>query len=125
MKKIWENYFKTNEIEKNNKIYRILGVPIFKRVVMKLVMSGKVSNYNLMEYSIKGLKEYEYQTRNNEFKHLLFCILMLIITIGLLYIGDYVKAVVSLILNIVVNIYPILLQRYNRIRIEIILLRHK
>lgn len=116
-----DNYFRSKKFEQNNKIYNLLGVPIYKKLVMRLVKSDKVINYNLMNLTISGLKEFEYQSRINEIKHIIIAILMAFISIGLCCVHDLTKALLSLVLNIFLNIYPICLQRYNRTRINRIL----
>ena len=88
---------------------------------MRMVKSEKVINYNLMNFTILGLKEFEYQSRINEIKHIIIAILMAFISIGLYCVHDLTKALLSLVLNIFLNIYPICLQRYNRTRINRIL----
>ena len=77
-----DNYFRSKKFEQNNKIYIFLGVPIYKKLVMRMVKSEKVINYNLMNFTISGLKEFEYQSRINEIKHIIIAILMVCISIG-------------------------------------------
>ena len=116
-----DHYFRSKKFEQNNKIYNSLGIPIFKKLIMRMVKNKKVRNYNLMQFSISGLKEFEYQSRINEIKHIIIAILMIFISIGLCCVHSYIKALLLLVMNIILNIYPICLQRYNRIRINKIL----
>ncbi len=48
--------------------------------------------------------------------HLFFAVVMLGLGIANYQDGEYAAVAVNLALNIVINVYPIMLQRYNRAR---------
>ncbi|WP_394804428.1 glycosyl-4,4'-diaponeurosporenoate acyltransferase CrtO family protein [Portibacter lacus] len=60
-----------------------------------------------------------------EFGHLIPFLLICLISIYLLVIGLIKLAVFTLLINIVGNLYPIILQRHHRMRIEKIRKRQK
>jgi hypothetical protein len=73
---------------------------------------------------INKLYRYERQTRNNELLH----IIATIGCIGLIFIADKKLSCLDIVfltsLNLYLNIYPIFLQRHNRIRIIKVLLNN-
>ena len=124
-----ERYYKTKQFEQDGKIYKYMGIHIYKKIIMCQVKNKKVNNYNLMTYSINGIKNFERESRYNEKVHMIIAIPMLLLMLFMCFftkdILDVLKTISILLLNIFVNIYPICLQRYNRIRINRILNRFK
>ena len=117
--KYFEFYFKPKKWEGKGKIYELLGVLTFKKLVVKLGRktgqnSSKPNNYYLWNKSIEGIKEYESKTRYNEIMHLVG---MLIPVIGLFKSDQDMYLQIILWFVLLINIHPFLLQRYNRIRI--------
>ena len=112
----------------NGMIYRLLGVPLFKRYVptsgdlvcrwrgQRLLPAGGYS-------ALKGLRRYEQRARVIEWRHLGGFLAMaagIQLTSSVL---DSVTVTLLWVFNLLVNLYPILLQRYNRLRIELVLRR--
>ncbi|MFZ4544665.1 MAG: hypothetical protein ACOYOA_11480 [Saprospiraceae bacterium] len=118
------NYFKPRKIElyRNRTIYELVGIRIFKKY---LPTSGdlvrKWSNIVQIKSSESGrineLYRIEQKTRTYEIRHIFGAVgfmAIVLITDKELTVLDVCFLVV---LNLCVNIYPIFLQRYNRIRI--------
>jgi hypothetical protein len=118
-----EWYFKPRDWERHEEglIYQRLGVKFFKKIVPTL---GEYVNHIINVHPIRdaeskeeALKEIEGFTRIFEVAHTIGlavmtpCILMPIIY------GDYVDAARVTAVTLSINIYPIMLQRYNRARI--------
>ena len=119
-------YFKPKTFERHNngKFYRILGVKIAQKIVMGVVGralrkkdEGKeADNYFIGNLNQDSLLRYEKGTRFNELFHVPFAALgfsQFAITLSQ---KQYALAVVGLIPGIV-NLYLIMLQRYNRSRV--------
>ena len=103
-------YFTPKFFEKSGRIYELLGVRIFKKFLptygdymLRLTGIRLINNG-----STETLKDYETATKIFEMIHLVFCLL-------------YICFSVSILLNLMINIYPIMVQRYNRARIYKIL----
>lgn len=126
-----KSYFKPKQIElyRDNTIYELLGIKLYKKY---LPMTGDLARkrrkiiqirFNRSE-RINELYKYERQTRNNELRH----IFATIGCIGLIFIVDKRLSCLDLVfltsLNLYLNIYPIFLQRHNRIRIINVLLNN-
>lgn len=124
-----KNYFKPKKIElyRNRTIYEFLGIKLYKKY---LPMTGDIARRrrNIIQIKlnkserINELYRYERQTRFNELRHIFATILC----IGLIFIANKklnwfdISFLTSL--NLYLNIYPIFLQRHNRIRIIKVLL---
>ncbi len=125
------NYFKPKKIEyyRNQTIYEFFGIKLYKKY---LPMTGDIARKrrNIVQIKlnkserINELYRYERQTRNNELRH----IIATIGCIGLIFINDKNLSSFDIIfltlLNLYLNIYPIFLQRHNRIRIIKVLLNN-
>lgn len=116
-------YFEPSKLEQlsGKSVYEYLGIRLFKRYLLptellirhlrgdKAVQGGRDV--------LKQLKQLEWETRRNEVIHLLA---MLVIGCLLVFKSAQVSArgfIVIAVINLYVNVYPIFLQRYNRIRL--------
>jgi hypothetical protein len=115
-------YFNLFSFELSGRLYEALGVHQFKRVAS----AGDFFNRqrrrsdpgfrNVMNYS--SAIEWEKQTRFNEIAHLCNLTFSLVMVIWLCSQGRYTWISEIVILNLVLNVYPMMLQRYNRGRIQ-------
>ena len=113
---------KTFEFYRDRTIYDLIGIKIYKKYLpttgdivrqKRKITQIKISNTG----KINELYKYERKTRNYEWRHVIGAIIFVGLTLMLyrkLTIFDWI---VLPILNLYINIYPIFLQRYNRIRI--------
>ena len=113
---------KTFEFYGGKTIYEWVGIKTYKKYLpttgdiirkRRNITQIKISNSD----KLKELYKYEIKTRNYEWRHIIGVIIFILLTIMLnrkLTIFDWFFLP---ILNLYINIYPIFLQRYNRIRI--------
>lgn len=118
-----ESYFTPREFEKkeNGKFYKNLGVhqfkkflPSFGNYVNKLANLNIISKFGSKE---KGLRNYIGFTRSMESIHLMGLLFGSGVVMQRLSEGDLKTAGYATLANVVANIYPIMVQRYNRARI--------
>ena len=129
-------YFKpkTFEFYQDRTIYNLIGIKIYKKYLpttgdiarkRKKITQIKLGAGNKVE----ELQKYEKQTRNYEWRHLIGLFVFIPVFILLTLLSDEKLTVFDWIflniLNLCINIYPILLQRYNRIRIIKVLERNR
>jgi glycosyl-4,4'-diaponeurosporenoate acyltransferase len=119
-----KNYFKPKRFElyRNKTIYEFIGINLYKKY---LPTTGDIvrKRRNIVQIElnksgrINELYRYERQTRNYELRHIIGTIGF----IAMIFIIDKRLNSFDLFflstLNLYINIYPIFLQRYNRIRI--------
>ena len=118
------NYFEPKRLELwgERSIYELLGVRFFKRYLLpteRLVnrLRGGKAMRGGQDVLHAELRRLEWETRRNEVIHLSA---LLLIT-GILLVKSPQLSMVQLFwilaINLYVNLYPILVQRYNRLRL--------
>ena len=114
------SYFKPQPFEQGGKIYRYLGVHLYRRLLV-LVGWEKISRQaNPIRNNLSDLRTCEYNTRVAELGHTLIALLVLALTPVVCRSWDEAKWL--LITNLLLNVYPIVVQRYNRPRYHRLLL---
>lgn len=119
-------YFKPKKFEyhHDSTIYELIGIKIYKKYLpttgdlvrrRKNIKQIDLSNSNKFE----ELYRYEKKTRNYELRHIIGAIGFVVIRF--LFDSSFKLTLLDFtilpIMNLYINIYPIFLQRYNRIRI--------
>jgi glycosyl-4,4'-diaponeurosporenoate acyltransferase len=129
-KKIADAYFEPKSFEKwqNGRIYEILGVRQFKKFVpfgyyMNSIIRKYVDpHHNLVSGEDCARLWGVYFTKTAEASHVALGILTAIPPITHAFKeGNYNSALLTGAVNLLVNVYPIMLQRYNRTRINNVL----
>ncbi len=118
------NYFEPKSFEryKNRTIYEYLGVKAFKKYLITdgdLVRRWRgIQQINhRRESRTRELKKAVGETIKFEVIHLFFLLLSLLIVLVQYHEMTLLKLSIIFLINLYANIYPIFLQRYNRIRL--------
>ncbi|WP_439880132.1 hypothetical protein ACSX1A_13285 [Pontibacter sp. MBLB2868] len=111
-------YYSSKKWEADGKIYKWFGVNGFRKVLVWVGWEKLNKASSPVKKCLNALKHLEYNTRQSEFGHLIifFIVLALALFVGLYY--GFKNIVWLLMLNIILNAYPIMVQRYNRPRIQ-------
>jgi len=100
------------------RVYKLLGVELYRRLLIK----SPFRKLNQRVY-LRGRKEYvtifHEETKRSETSHLIGLLIGLVFTGYFCYVNNKTQANLSIFFNLVMNVYPILLQRYNRIKIPL------
>ena len=131
LKDLCLRYFKPKRFElfRQKTIYDLIGIKTYKKF---LPTTGdlmrrwrKIKQIDLSQSDkVTQLHQYEKQTRTYEWRHIIGAILFVLLTMMLereLTLFDWIFLP---LLNLYINIYPIFLQRYNRIRIVKVLKKY-
>jgi hypothetical protein len=116
-----ERFHAICKIEKSGKIYRYLGVKNFKDLLTKNPFPTFTAKISLRDFSTAGLHKLEKDMRNAEAIHFLGFLTSLLIMILFGFFRDFRFFYFMIIFTIIINLYPVLVQRYNRNRIHKIL----
>ena len=112
-------YYEIKPFEQSGQVYERLGVSIFKKIVRRgpLTVFSPTLRFPA-ERSVSALKTLENEMRKAETSHLaIFCLILLLV--GYALVKGWFDAVAWLLLfNIFFNGYPVMLQRYNRLKIR-------
>lgn len=125
------SYFKpkTFEFYRDRTIYELIGIKIYKKY---LPTTGDIVRQKRKIVQIKidtadkinELYKYERRTRNYEWRHLIGVLVFILLALLIERKFTIFDWVFLTVLNLCINIYPIFLQRYNRIRIIKVLERN-
>ena len=112
-------YYDLKNFERTGRVYERLGVPLFKQLVRR----GPLSIFSPTlrfpkDKTVPALQHLDHEMRKAETGHVIICLLMLVF-IGYALLNGWFDAVGwMLAFNILINGYPIMLQRYNRLKLH-------
>lgn len=108
------SYFNVRPFENGGSLYTFLGVHLYRKL---LVWVGweKLNKKNCKIINKSSALQYaEYKTRSSETGHTLIFFIVALVT--LLVAKSLRDALWLIILNLLLNLYPVIVQRYNRPR---------
>lgn len=104
--------------EQKGKIYELLGINAFRKLLVLIGWEALIRKSNPIEKNTKALLHLHYQTKQSELGHIIIFFIVLGFNIYAALQFGIVQSLWLLVLNILLNLYPIFLQRYNRPRLE-------
>lgn len=116
-------YYNSNKWEAEGKIYKWFGVDEFRKVLVWVGWEKINKASNPVKKNLDALRHLEYSTRQSELGHL---IIFFIVSIFTLFVASHygvIQASWLFLLNVILNVYPIGVQRYNRPRLRKAILR--
>lgn len=111
-------YYNEKSWEQRGKIYESLGINSFRKFLVLIGWEKLNKKSNPVKKDTPILIQLHYRTKQNELGHLIIFIVVLGFNIFVAVKYGILQSLWLLVLNILLNLYPILLQRYNRPRIE-------
>jgi multisubunit Na+/H+ antiporter MnhB subunit len=118
-------YFNPYPFEKQGKLYRILGVEWYRTVLVKSGWERVRQQQTPIKNSMHSFQTYERATRVAEIGHIFIGAVVLIVTGYVLFTYSVSNALWLILSNILLNFYPILLQRYTRPRLQRIIAKFR
>lgn len=115
-------YFNEQPFEKGGRIYLFWGVTGFRKLLRSIGWEKATRRNFPLGKTYAALQQCERSTRVSELGHTLIAIIVLGITAYVCLRYTVVESVWLLLLNVLLNLYPILVQRYNRPRYRRVLL---
>tara|TARA_B100000795_G_scaffold64672_1_gene43771 strand:+ start:2194 stop:2766 length:573 start_codon:yes stop_codon:yes gene_type:complete len=112
-----DRYYEIKNPRVLNYTSKVLGIKYFRVLVLFFFWGKKNNQKKYFNGTKKGLHNFIYQTKQSEFGHLGALLLILVLTIYLLAHKYYFLTLIITLINILGNLYPIILQRTHRIRI--------
>ena len=117
------NYYSSKKWEDYGKIYKWFGIDEFRKVLVWVGWEKLHKASNPVKKNLEALKHLEYNTRQSEFGHLIIFFIVLLPTLFVGFYYGFIQSLWLIILNIILNAYPIGLQRYNRPRLQKLLIK--
>lgn len=115
-----ENYYKIQRIPFQKKIYKLLKVETFRKFLLATVWRKKEAQKKFFDGTKSGIENLIVQSKKSDFGHFVPMIILFCLAIYWLIIGKWEIALLTTLINIFFNLYPILLQRQHRMRIQIL-----
>lgn len=119
------------EVWNEGAIYRFLGVSVFGKIVptggilFRRITGAKMVDYTLQGSSLSSssIRRFFFRTCAFEAGHFLVLIAMSVAVVFCFLLGKIHLAIGGTVANLMINAYPMLLQRYTRVRILNLLAR--
>lgn len=118
-------YFDSRPFEKQGKFYRMFGVEWYRAILTKSGWERLRQQQMPIRKSLGDFQAYERGTRVAEIGHLIVGIIVLIVTGYVLFAYSVRDTRWLILFNIFLNVYPVLLQRYTRPRLQRMIERFK
>lgn len=112
------NYFREKNWERKGITYERLGINIFRKLLVMVGWEKLNKKDNPVAKNLKALNHLENRTRQSEFGHVIIFFIVLGFNIFVAVQYGFLASIWLLILNILLNLYPVFLQRYNRPRLQ-------
>jgi len=113
-----DSYYKIKNSKNVSLIYKFLGVEYFKLLLLKFFWGNERNRKKYFNGTKTGITNFDMQTRQSEFGHLVAFIAIEIISFYILIEGHIAIFFITTLINVFGNFYPIILQRNHRIQIE-------
>ncbi|MBR7799326.1 hypothetical protein [Undibacterium fentianense] len=111
-------YYNAQDWERNGRIYENFGIHLFRQLLVIIGWEKLNKKSNPVEKNAQALAHNLLRTKKAELGHLIIFLLVLGVSIVVAWNHGLRAALWLMIFNIVLNFYPVILQRYNRPRIE-------
>lgn len=113
------SYYDIHAFERTGRVYERLGIRLFK----KLVRRGPLAVFSPTlqfpkEKTVPALRQLDHEMRKAETGHVFIFLLMLVFSSYALLRGWFDAVAWLLAFNVIINGYPIMLQRYNRLKLQ-------
>ncbi|MCF6404831.1 hypothetical protein L3C95_18170 [Chitinophaga filiformis] len=116
--KLNSSYYHEERWERKGRIYEYLGINFFRKLLVWTGWEKVIRKSFPIENNSNALINLYYQTKKSELDHVIILLIVLGFNVFVAFKFGVLKSLWLLILNVLLNLYPIFLQRYNRPRIE-------
>lgn len=110
-------YFEEKPWENKGKVYDVVGVNYFRKLLVLIGWEKLIRAAYPINKDKEALTKLYRQTKKSELDHLIIFFIVLGFNVFVALKFGFVKSISLLVLNILLHVYPILLQRSNRPRI--------
>ncbi|NJC25704.1 glycosyl-4,4'-diaponeurosporenoate acyltransferase CrtO family protein [Neolewinella antarctica] len=114
-----EAYYRVRKPRTLKKVYRALSVDKFRKALLATFWRSPQQRGKYFDGTKAGVENLDRQSRKSEFGHLLPLAFITLISIRLIIVGAFAVGIFALLINVVFNLYPIILQRHHRMRIQV------
>ena len=116
-----KKYYRINNPKSLIGVYQTLGIKWFKYFLLITFWRAKKKQKQFFNGRKDGLKNFIFQSEQAEFGHIISFLFIEIFALVMLVRSNFEFALYCSVINVFFNFYPVVLQRYHRIRIQRIL----
>lgn len=98
-------------------LYNVMGVAVFRKLLMFFFWGKEKNRRKYFNGTRTGIRNFVYQTKQSEFGHLAALVVIAVLSIVLVFHGYYLMALMAIVINLIGNLYPVILQRHHRMRL--------
>ncbi|MFB9295038.1 glycosyl-4,4'-diaponeurosporenoate acyltransferase CrtO family protein [Persicitalea jodogahamensis] len=113
-----EKYYRIRNPVRLKKVYRALKVSWFRKALLATLWKSRSQRKKYFDGKREGIANLVEQSMKSEFGHLIPFVLITFVSGYLILIHSIELGIFSLLVNLIGNLYPIILQRYHRMRIQ-------
>ena len=113
-----DSYYRFQRPTMLKRIYHYFKVNWFRRFLLATFWKNRAQQKRFFDGTRKGLDQLINESKSAEFGHLFPFLIIATTCILLIFKGHFVLAGIAMKINTVFNLYPILLQRYHRMRVS-------
>ncbi len=118
-------YYEVRNPHRLRAIYGALGVGAFRKFLLATLWRGRARRKNYYEGTKSGIAHMARQSMKAEFGHLIPFLILCVLSVYLAQLVSMRLGVLALLINLLGNLYPVLLQRHHRMRIQALARRYK
>ena len=121
--RLTSNYYNSKKWESKGAIYKWFGVNVFRKIMVWIGWEKLNKASNPVKKNLDVIKQLEFRTRKSEFEHGIIFFIVLIFNMVVAFKYGILQSLWLFFLNLVLNVYPMVVQRYNRPRLRHIINR--
>lgn len=111
-------YYTVYNPKRLKQVYQKLNVEAFRQALLATLWKSQKQRQKYFNGKSDGIENLVVQSMKSEFGHLLPFAILTLASIYILYLGLIQLGVFTMLFNIIGNFYPVILQRYHRMRIQ-------
>ncbi len=101
------------------------GLGAFRKFLLATLLRGQMRRKSYYDGTKSGIAHMARQSMKAEFGHLIPFLILCVLSVYLAQVVSMRLGVLALLINLLGNLYPVLLQRHHRMRIQALARRYK
>lgn len=114
-------YYEIRHPARLKQVFQWLGVEWFRRALLHTLWKSEKQRKGFFDGKKTSISMLEEQSTKSEFGHTIPFVIICLLSIYLLALGLNKLGLCTLLINIIGNLYPVILQRHHRMRIQAIM----
>lgn len=115
-----KSYYQIDNPKLLKRTYEVLKVNLFRKMLLATLWRSQTQRKKYFDGKEKGISNLVEQSMKSEFGHLIPLIIIFFISLYLVSIGSFKLAAITLLINLIGNLYPVILQRHHRMRVQLL-----